>query len=156
MLLSATLFAQFGQNKVQYDVFDWNFIQSKHFNIYFNGDNVEVSDFCAKTAEEAYESISTLLDWDMKKRYAIIVYDSHNDFQQTNTTNSYMPEGVGGFTELFKNRVVVPFEGSYKAFRHVIHHELIHSFMNDLYYSGNIQALISGAVRLNIPLWLAE
>ena len=53
-------FAQFGQNKVQYDVFDWNFIQSKHFNIYFNGENTTISDFCAKTAESAYESISTL------------------------------------------------------------------------------------------------
>ncbi|MFA6619047.1 MAG: BamA/TamA family outer membrane protein [Candidatus Neomarinimicrobiota bacterium] len=156
ILLVATLFAQFGQNKVQYDVFDWNFIQSKHFNIYFNGDNKAISDFCAEAAEAAYESISTLLDWDLKKRYAIIVYDSHSDFQQTNTTNSFMPEGVGGFTELFKNRVVVPFEGSYRAFRHVIHHELIHAFMNDLYYSGSIQSLISGAVRLNIPLWLAE
>ncbi len=154
--LSTLLFAQFGQNKVQYDVFNWNYIQSKHFNIYFNGDNKAVSDYCAKTAEAAYESISTLLDWDLKKRYAIIVYDSHNDFQQTNTTNSYMPEGVGGFTELFKNRVVVPYEGSYQAFRHVIHHELIHAFMNDLYYSGSIQSLISGAVKLNIPLWLAE
>ncbi|MEA3391852.1 MAG: BamA/TamA family outer membrane protein [Candidatus Marinimicrobia bacterium] len=149
-------FAQFGQNKVQYDVFDWNFIQSKHFNIYFNGENKTISDFCAQTAESSYESLSTLFDWDLKKRYAIIVYDSHNDFQQTNTTNSYMPEGVGGFTELFKNRVVVPFEGSYSDFRHVIHHELIHAFMNDLYYSGSIQSIISGAVRLNIPLWLAE
>jgi len=155
-LLVGLVFAQFGQNKVQYDVFDWNFIQSKHFNIYFNGENKAISDFAAKTAEDAYESISTLLDWDLKKRYAIIVYDSHNDFQQTNTTNSYMPEGVGGFTELFKNRVVVPFEGSYRDLRHVIHHELIHAFMNDLYYGGNIQSLISGAVRLNIPLWLAE
>jgi Tol biopolymer transport system component len=155
-MLVGMAFAQFGQNKVQYDVFDWNFIQSKHFNIYFNGENKTVSDFAAKTAEAAYESISTLMDWDLKKRYAIIVYDSHNDFQQTNTTNSYMPEGVGGFTELFKNRVVVPFEGSYSDFRHVIHHELIHAFMNDLYFGGNIQSLISGAVRLNLPLWLAE
>ncbi len=156
VMLFSMAFAQFGQNKVQYDVFEWNFIQSKHFNIYFNGENTTVSDYAAKTAEAAYESISTLLDWDLKKRYAIIVYDSHNDFQQTNTINSYMPEGVGGFTELFKNRVVVPFEGSYRDFRHVIHHELIHAFMNDLYYGGNIQSIISGAVRLNIPLWLAE
>jgi Omp85 superfamily domain/WD40-like Beta Propeller Repeat len=156
MVVISLSFAQFGQNKVQYDVFDWNFIQSKHFNIYFNGENTTISDFCAQTAESAYESISTLMDWDLKKRYAIIVYDSHNDFQQTNTTNSYMPEGVGGFTELFKNRVVVPFEGSYSDFRHVIHHELIHAFMNDLYFSGSIQSIISGAVRLNIPLWLAE
>jgi len=156
VLFFGLVFAQFGQNKVQYDVFDWNFIQSKHFNIYFNGENKTISAFAAQTAEHAYESISTLLDWDLKKRYAIIVYDSHNDFQQTNTTNSYMPEGVGGFTELFKNRVVVPFEGSYRDLRHVIHHELIHAFMNDLYYAGSIQSVISGAVRLNIPLWLAE
>jgi len=148
--------AQFGQNKVQYEVFDWNYIQSKHFNIYFNGDDKTVIEYCARAAESAYESISTLLDWDLKKRYAIIVYDSHNDFQQTNTINAYLPEGVGGFTELFKNRVVIPFEGSYRDFRHVIHHELVHAFMNDYYYGGNIQSLISGAVRLNIPLWLAE
>ncbi|MFA7629401.1 MAG: BamA/TamA family outer membrane protein [Candidatus Neomarinimicrobiota bacterium] len=148
--------AQFGQNKVQYDVFEWSFIQSEHFNIYFNGDNKTISEFCAEHAEAAYKSISTLLDWDLKKRYSIIVYDSYNDFQQTNTVNDFMPEGVGGFTELFKNRVVIPFEGSFRDFRHVIHHELIHAFMNDLYYGGNIQSMISGAVRLNIPLWLAE
>ncbi|MBN2781152.1 MAG: PD40 domain-containing protein [Candidatus Marinimicrobia bacterium] len=156
LLATAALYGQFGKNKVQYDVFEWNFIQSRHFNIYFNGDNKKVSDLCAAYAESAYESISTLLDWDLKKRYAIIVYDSHNDFQQTNTVNDYMPEGVGGFTELFKNRVVIPFEGSFRDFRHVIHHELIHAFMNDFYYSGSIQSVISGAVRLNIPLWLAE
>ncbi|MDZ7821235.1 MAG: hypothetical protein U5N26_05150 [Candidatus Marinimicrobia bacterium] len=156
ILIAGPALAQFGQNKVQYNVFDWNFIQSQHFNIYYNGDNKTISGFCAEKAEEAYASISTLLDWDLKKRYAIIVYDSHNDFQQTNTVNQYMPEGVGGFTELFKNRVVIPFEGSYRDFRHVIHHELIHAFMNDLYYGGSIQSLISGAVRLNIPLWLAE
>jgi hypothetical protein len=156
LLLSTAAQAQFGQNKVQYEVFDWHFIQSEHFNIYFNGDNKTISDFCAKHAEAAYASISTLLDWDLKKRYSIIVYDSHNDFQQTNTVDDYMPEGVGGFTELFKNRVVIPFEGSYRDLRHVIHHEMIHAFMNDLYYGGNIQSMISGAVRLNIPLWLAE
>ena len=36
----------------------------------------------------------------------------------------YMQEGIGGVTELFKNRVVIPFEGDYDQFRHVIHHEL--------------------------------
>ena len=67
-MLSGMAFAQFGQNKVQYDVFDWNFIQSKHFNIYFNGENKTVSEFAAKTAEDAYESNSKLMDWDLKKR----------------------------------------------------------------------------------------
>ena len=50
-----------------------------------------------------------------------------------------MEEGVGGVTELFKNRVVVPFEGNYKQFRHVIHHELVHAVINEMFYGGSIQ-----------------
>ena len=36
--LLATAFGQFGQNIVQYDDFTWNFIQSKHFDIYYAED----------------------------------------------------------------------------------------------------------------------
>src|SRR6056297_820649 len=156
MISLGLLTAQFGKNKVQYDQFDCKYIQSMHFDIYYYGDNSKIANYTAKHAEQAYKSISIMLDWDVKKRYAIIVYDSHSTFQQTNTISQYMPEGVGGFTELFKNRVVIPFEGSFSDFRHVIHHELVHAIMNDLYYSGNIQSIISGAVKLNLPLWLAE
>ena len=43
-----------------------------------------------------------------------MVYNSHNEFQQTNIVRPYMREGIGGVTELFKNRVVFPFEGNYE------------------------------------------
>ena len=42
-----------------------------------------------------------------------------------------MYEGIGGVTELYKNRVVIPFDASNKEFKHVIHHELVHAFIND-------------------------
>ena len=43
-LFSQALFGQyFGQNKVQYNEFDWNFIVSPNFNIYYYGDNYETS-----------------------------------------------------------------------------------------------------------------
>ena len=56
---------------------------------------------------------------------------------------------------MFKNRVVVPYEGSYEQFRHVIHHELVHAVMNDMLYGGSIQSLVSGSVT-QVPLWFAE
>ena len=86
----------------------------------------------------------------------LIVYNSHNDFQQTNVIDEYMEEGIGGVTELFKNRVVVPFEGDYKKFRHVIHHELVHAVMNDMFYGGSIQSIISNNISLQLPLWFNE
>lgn len=152
----ASLYGQFGKNKVQYENYDWKFIQGNHFDIYYYGDNKELAEFTAKQSEEAYISIKNLFDWPIQKRYSIIIYDSHNAFQQNNVIYEYIPEGVGGVTELFKNRVLLPFEGSYRDFRHVIHHELIHAIMNDMYYGGNVQSLVSGTVTLQLPDWLAE
>ena len=68
---------------------------------------------------------------------------------------SFLTEGIGGVTELFKNRVVIPYEGSYSQYRHVIHHELTHAVMNDMLYGGSIQSLISGQVA-PLPLWVSE
>lgn len=155
-MIVSNSFGQFGKNKVQYKQFEWRYIQSNHFDIYYSENNKDIATYTATHAEKSYLAIKDLFDWPLQKRYAIIVYNSHNDFQQTNTTRGSLPEGVGGFTELYKNRVTLPFTGSYEDFRHTLHHELIHSVMNDMYYGGSVQSLVSGHIKLQIPLWLAE
>ena len=147
---------EFGQNKVQYEAFDWNYIRSPHFDVYYYKQNSDLAKFTVNASEDAYEQISKHLRWTIKKPISIIVYNSHNDFQQTNVVDSYMYEGIGGVTELFKNRVVLPFEGSYDQFRHVIHHELVHALVNDMMYGGSIQGIITGKIKLRIPLWVSE
>ncbi|MCF7805077.1 MAG: biopolymer transporter Tol [Candidatus Marinimicrobia bacterium] len=146
----------FGQNKVQYKDFEWSFIRSDNFEVYFYPGHRDLAVFTAETAEKALQQISKELDWKLTERISIIVYASHNDFQQTNVTLSYLPEGVGGFTELFKNRIVVPYEGDYEQFRHVIHHELVHGVINDFLYGGSIQSIVSGRVTVQLPGWMSE
>ncbi len=149
-------YSQFGKNKVQYQNFNWKFIQSQHFDIYYNDGSKYLAEFAAISAEKALLSIQTTLNYKLTMRVAIVVYDSHNEFQQTNVVNIFMPEGVGGVTELFKNRVVVPFQGNYSQFRHVIHHELVHAVVNDMFYGGTLQSAISTSGGFMIPLWLNE
>jgi Tol biopolymer transport system component len=157
ILLINLLYPQsFGQNKVQYDSFDWEYIVSPNTNVYYYGDNHELAIFTSKVAERSIEQIGKHLRWISNKPIKIIVYTSHNDFQQTNVVNVYMSEGVGGVTELYKNRIVIPFEGSYEQFEHVIHHELVHAAINELVYGGNVQGLISGRIRVQVPLWANE
>ena len=158
ILTSVTILSaqSFGQNKVQYRDFDWNFIQTSHFDIYYYGGEQDLADFTAEVAEESYEQISIHLRWDLKKRVSIMVYNSHNEFQQTNIVDAYMREGVGGVTELFKNRVVFPFEGNYEQFRHVIHHELVHAVINDMVYGGSMQHVISSRTKIRVPIWSNE
>jgi Tol biopolymer transport system component len=146
----------FGQNKVQYMKFNWYYLQSDHFDVYFANDGRPLGEFTAAAAESAYASISKSFRYQIVNRIPIIVYNSHNAFQQTNVVSEYLEEGIGGVTELFKNRVVLPFEGDYKKFRHVIHHELVHAVINDMFYGGSLQSIISNNITLQLPLWFNE
>ena len=156
VITSGSIYAQFGQNKVQYKVFDWKYLQSKHFDIYFSQGGEDIAQFTAVAAESSLVSLENNIGYSLKNRVPIVVYNSHNEFQQTNTIDEYLSEGIGGVTELFKNRVVIPFEGDYDKFRHVIHHELLHAYMNDMYYGGSIQNIISSNIKLQFPGWFSE
>jgi Tol biopolymer transport system component len=148
---------QFGKNKVQYRTFDWKYIQTDHFDIYFyDTAGINLAKFTAKVTEDALAELEDHWRYRITNRIPIIIYNSHNDFQQTNVVSEFLPEGVGGVTELFKNRVNVPFEGDWEKFRHVIHHELVHAVLNDKFYGGSIQSLISNNVRFMLPIWMNE
>ena len=45
----------FGKNKVQYRDFEWSYIQTPHFDIYFYGDNQDLAEFTSSVSEEAYK-----------------------------------------------------------------------------------------------------
>lgn len=146
----------FGQNKVQYKDFTWYYIQTKHFDIYFPSGGEKIAEFCAHASEDALNSLQTSFRYSINNRITIILYKSLNDFQETNVTDEYLDEGIGGFTELFKNRMVLPFNGNYSQFRHVIHHELSHAVINDMFYGGSIQNIISRNIQVQLPSWFNE
>ncbi|MFM8772228.1 MAG: peptidase MA family metallohydrolase [Candidatus Kapaibacterium sp.] len=146
----------FGKNKKQYEKFNWKVIQSTNFDVYFHGNAVPLANFMAREAEQALRTIQDQLDFTINKRIALILYNSHNQFQQTNVISQFMTEGIGGVTELYKNRVVLPYEGDLSKFKHVIHHELVHAVLNDMLYGGSIQSLVNNPNAVMLPLWMNE
>jgi Tol biopolymer transport system component len=155
-IFSINIFGQFGKNKVQYKTFSWYYIQTDHFDIYFTEDGSTLAEFTAYAAEDALKSIQGSFKYKINNRITIIVYNSQNDFQETNVIDEYLSEGIQGFTELFKNRVVIQFTGSYKLLRHLIHHELVHAVINDMFYGGSLQNIISSGISVRLPLWFNE
>lgn len=123
-------FFYFGQNKVQYTEFDWHVLKTEHFDIYYYPEMLDLAERGAFLAEESYRVLEQKFSHNVTNRIPLIFYSSHLHFQQTNTTPGFVPEGVGGFFEFLKGRVVIPYDGSMWDFRHVIRHELTHVFMH--------------------------
>jgi hypothetical protein len=158
LLLSAGItqaqFVDFGRNKVQYSDFKWNTLTTEHFNIYYYEGTKELAEQGAFFAEESYTLLQQKFKHSLNGRVPLIFYSSPLHFKQTNTTQGFIPDGVGGFFEFIKGRVVIPFEGSLGQFKHVIRHELVHVFMMSKLISE--QKLHGQTGEKNIPLWFTE
>lgn len=148
---------RYGKNKVHYEDREWFYIQSEHFTVYYYGEGEYLADFATRAAEEAFASLAPLFDFAPEERIPIIVYPNHGDFAVTNAVDlPTYTDGIGGVTEMFKNRIAIPFGGDYSDFRRVVHHELVHAVMNEVYYGGTIQSLIQTGTKMGIPLWFGE
>ncbi|MBD3419371.1 MAG: BamA/TamA family outer membrane protein [Chitinivibrionales bacterium] len=154
-LVAVSPIIAFGKNKVQYEDLSWEYISTRHFDIYFHQNEKNIAHLTAGWIEQYYRELQRDLKFKHRKKIPFIIYGSPNLFQQTNIITEVIPEGVGGFTELFKNRVVVPFTGSYEEYRHVAHHELVHAFQFGILYDHFGGALLRNTA-MQIPLWFAE
>ncbi|MCB0285950.1 MAG: hypothetical protein KDE57_04780, partial [Calditrichaeota bacterium] len=156
-VISETAVAQFfyfGRNKVQYTEFQWRILKTEHFDIYYYPEMEELAERGAHFAEESYADLENKFNFAVTRRIPLIFYSSHLHFQQTNVTPGHIPEGVGGFFEFLKGRVVIPSNGDINQFRKVIQHELVHVFMHaKVYYVNKEHGRFDGTYP---PLWFVE
>jgi Tol biopolymer transport system component len=136
----------FGQNKVQYDDFDFEVLKTDHFDIYYYPLEAEAARITAQMAERWYARLSVLFSHRMSSRQPVVLYASHPEFEQTNVIEGLISEATGGVTEGGKRRVVLPLAASLGETDHVLGHELVHAFQYD----------ILGANIARAPLWFIE
>ncbi len=146
----------FGQNKVQYDKFDFKVMKTQHFDVYFYPEMEQAAKQAARMAERWYARLSRIFDHKLRGRQPLILYASSPEFQQTTAITGIIGEGTGGVTESFKRRIILPLAGSLYATDHVIGHELVHAFQYDMTSqdSPSYAGASPGIARL--PLWFVE
>ncbi|MFH1612476.1 MAG: BamA/TamA family outer membrane protein [bacterium] len=138
---------EFGKNKVCYRNFIWKTYSAKHFEIlYYDCDEILIEKI-AKMAEQSYDKVTNSLKYIPTKITPLIIYKSHNEFEETNVSPDFIGEGVGGFTTFSKNRIVIPLDFSKKELQRIITHEFTHVVHLNFVSEQQIK---------NIPLWFME
>lgn len=143
----------FGQNKPNYEKFDFKVYLSPEFEIYSYLKDPEVVQQFANDAEKWYKLHQSILADTIRGKNPIILYNDHADFQQTNAISGQIGTGTGGVTEALKNRVVLPLTMSNEQTHHVLGHELVHAFQYNMVIQGDSTNLQNLG---NLPLWMVE
>ncbi|MFN0150640.1 MAG: BamA/TamA family outer membrane protein [bacterium] len=128
------------KRKVQWDGGrEHQVVRTEHFEIVVSEADEELGLRIAGIAEPFFEELEARLHVDFNApvtpdrekgpgRIPLIAYTSLPRFQETNTTPGFLPEGVRGFFEFTKGRIVFPHTGSNSLLAHVARHEITHAF----------------------------
>ncbi|MEO0070734.1 MAG: hypothetical protein ABIK39_01420 [candidate division WOR-3 bacterium] len=154
--ISLGQFSYFGKNKVQTRDYQFQCFETEHFKVFFYSGGEGIAEFAAKAAEDYYSTLKKDLNMELEDKVPIIIYLSPGQFRETNVITDLIEEGVGGFSELLKNRIVVPFNGSYKDLYQVIGHELTHIFEFRMFYRSRLAVLLGAVGEFQVPLWVLE
>ena len=162
LLLPAPAPAQyFGRNQVRWEQFDFHELVTPHFRVYHYPEGNAVAADAGRMAERWYGRLSTAFEHDFNEKKPIVLYNDHADFQQTAIAGGELiGEGTGGFTEPFRDRVVLPVTADYADTDHVIGHELVHVFQFDIAQrmrpTGQQGAATRSVGLESLPLWMIE
>ncbi|HDP95042.1 MAG TPA: hypothetical protein ENN40_06750 [Candidatus Aminicenantes bacterium] len=146
-------YGYYGKNKVRLSQFNWQYVESENFRVYYYTERLDLIRFITRSAEGAYSRISKFLNVQVEDKIPLIFYRSHIDFEQTNLFPGFLPIGVQAFAEPVAQRVVCHGDMAPEELARTITHELGHIFEFQILFKGVTHS--SRALRAP-PLWIME
>ncbi|MCS6935408.1 MAG: hypothetical protein NZM35_09710 [Chitinophagales bacterium] len=144
---------RFGQNRVQYKDFVFQYYESDNFTTYFYQGGQDVAKYVIKTAEDVCDEISALLDFKYRRRIDIVVYNNINELNQTNIGIYEPGQNSGGTTKIPDNKIFIYFNGDHRHLDKQIREGIARIYLSKMVMGNSFAEIIQNAVLLNLPDW---
>ena len=145
---------QFGKNRVQYQDFDWKYVSSDNFEIYYYEGGYEMALLTARYAESEFGRMTQFLGFAPYNKTKIFVYRSIGELQQSNIGINDQDFNIGGQTNLGKDVVEIAFSEYREAYRKELLQEIAASLLSEMMYGGNLKETLQSSFLLSLPDWL--
>ncbi len=141
-----------GKNKVMRKAFDWKIYHTEHFKLFYYEDEKALLEGVANMCEASYKHVSDKLQHQLNFPVPMILFKTHEEFEQTNVFPGFLPRSVEGFSEPFQSRILLSIDREPDHLFALIRHELTHIFQYDMLYNNRIGTII----RADAPKWFTE
>lgn len=147
---------EFGKNRLQFKNFKWRSLQTQNFNTYFAQNGLELGKYVAQAAEAELNDIEKFMDYGVRQRVNIIVYNSYDEMKQSNIGIGLDWQNTGGVTKLVNNKMIVYFDGDHEKMRRQIREGIARVIIENMLFGDDLGEFAGNAVLLNLPQWYTD
>jgi hypothetical protein len=147
---------EFGQNRVQYEYFNWRYYSTTNFDIYFYGNSDKTAKEVAIYLEEEFDRITDVIGHSPYFKAKIFLYNSVNDLQQSNIGVNQQSYRIGGQTNFTKSFVEVANPGSIEGLKVNLVTEVSRLVLNDMVFGGSLSDMWQNTYLMSLPDWFVQ
>ncbi|MBS1612019.1 MAG: hypothetical protein JST49_04305 [Bacteroidetes bacterium] len=144
---------KFGQNRVQYKDYKFQYYESDNFTTYFYQGGQDIGKYVIKTAEDVSDEISALLDFKYRRTIDIIVYNNINELNQTNIGIYEANQVPGGTVKIPANKIFIYFNGDHRHIDKQLREQITRIYINNLFKGVGFSEAIQNSVMVTMPDW---
>ena len=151
----------FGQNRVQNRKFDWKFFDTKHFRVYhYDRSGRQLGRYVAEEAENSIKVIEQKMGGQFPDRFSIILYNSYDDYRQTNVglkdESQISQMTISGTWNLTGDKLVVYHTGNHTDLQRQIRAGMAQVVMERMIYGESFKKMAKTELLMNLPPWVTE
>ncbi len=146
----------FGKNRVQYRTFDWKYVSSENFDVYYYDERRKVATEATQYLESEFDRITDLIGYPPYLKTKVFLYNSITDLQQSNMGITGQQFNVGSQAEFIKPYVEIAHPGTLDEFKEELILKVADLMVNEMMFGGSLKDMFQNAVLLNLPDWFID
>ncbi len=146
----------FGKNRIQFKKFEWSYLSSENFDVYYYDNRKRVAQESLQYLESEFDRITDLIGYYPYQKTKIFLYNSVIDLQQSNMGLTDTQFSSGGETEFIKPYVEIAHPGNIEEFKEELIFKFSDLMLNEMMFGGSLKDMFQNAVLLNLPDWFVN
>ncbi|CAG5077024.1 hypothetical protein [Parvicella tangerina] len=147
---------EFGQNRVQYHSFFWQYYHFENFKVYFSAGGENHAVFAAKAAEKYLLELSEIMDYDIDEELEFIIFNSQSQFKESNIGLSSSETNIGGTTRIEGEKVFLYYEGTHDQLERQVRSGIAKIIAFKMMYGSSWREALKNSSLLALPKWYIE
>jgi hypothetical protein len=140
-------------HRIQYQNFQWNYISSSNFEVYYFDKNEALAKSTLTYLESDNGRITEILSYTPYQKVKIFVYPNHETWLQSNSGISLANSADVAEENLAKFRIEVAFKDNLVAFKQEVTKQIVRVYLHDLLFGGSVRDVLQNSLLLNVSDW---
>lgn len=146
----------FGKNRIQYRQFNWQYLSSENFDVYYYDARKAVAQNAIEFLEAEFDRITDLIGYPPYFKTKVFLYNSLADLRQSNVGLNRTVYTANGETEFIKPYVEVANVGTAQEFKEELLYQISDLMVNEMMFGGSLKDIFQSSILMNLPDWFVD